>query len=131
MSLAVVRSAEPDASGERQRLLERRDALGAELARLGRPASLKGAADKVLAEVSAELHALDEAERAAWSAWAASPDAATEPEVESAKRVDERCEWVAFASLGQSLAQTADMDIDRAVVDLHAAAPYAIQQLRA
>ncbi len=73
MSLAVVRSTEPDASDERQRLLERRDALGAELARLGRPAGIKGAADRALAEVTEALSAEAREEAEAWAAWARDP----------------------------------------------------------
>jgi|SRR5271166_3980684 len=75
-------------SDERARLIERRSIVHDELARLGKPAALKSAADKLIADISAELRALDEAERAAWAKWAKNPDAEAEPAVSTDARVD-------------------------------------------
>ena len=56
--------------------------------RLGRPGGIKAEADATLRAIVTERRALDEAERQAWSRWAANPADEPEPAVQTEKRAD-------------------------------------------
>ena len=56
--------------------------------RHGRPGGIKAEADATLRAIETERRALDEAERQAWSRWAANPANEHEPAVQTEKRAD-------------------------------------------
>lgn len=88
---------------DRLRLLERRDALDAEMRRLMKVNETRGSAEAALSALDAEQHAIDQAEQEAWRQWAQDPEGAS-PLPRAAEREDLARRRVAAANAFASAA---------------------------
>jgi hypothetical protein len=100
MPLAIVKTKIPSRQSDPlAELLQQRDSLHGEFARLQKPEATRSAAAAAVAATEVELRALDAADRDAWGAWAADP-AGEAPTPHAHKRQDiERRRALAAADL--------------------------------